>query len=858
MHDNHSFRRLRGFALAALLASTAAPAIGGTSAVTANDNSSSGGDTGSAAAQTTPQKGESDQTIYVTAPPLFPDIQPERELDPDAIESYGVSTVDELLNEVQEELGAEDELPLIFVNGKQINDISEIGALPVEAVRSLQVLPRGSAVRAGGSPGQRVISINLKRNVQSATVTAAHKVSTDGNWNADRGELILTKVHGQTRANIAFRARDESSLLESQRGIIQPQPFFPFALSGNIIGFPDTTGEIDPLLSALAGKSVTVAAVPPTGSPTLADLVGGANIPAMTNVGQFRTLRPHGRYYDLNGSFTTDLSSWLTASATIRLDENKTNGLRGLPSLLLVVPATNVSTPFSREVALAFFALDPLRYGTTHKGADGNLTLNGTFGSWTGNLHGEHTQSKDVYDNDRQTTSLVVIDDGIDPFTTPISALVGITNSRTTSNSIVNLAELSMTGPTFRLPAGPVQTTIDGRLASETLHSQSNFGNFGSGDFHRGEAAIRGAIDLPIADAGSNVLAPLGQADATAEYTLTHFSDAGTLKHYALGLNWHPSGRLQLGTNLIHTELPPSIQLLGNPATVTQGVRVFDPLTGDTVDVVLVTGGNPSLNPETDRIFRLNGLYRLVPRLNLQLNAEYTDTRRSDFVSALPEASAAVMLAFPDRFIRDPDGQLITEDLRPVNFEAEREKRLRWGISMNTRLGHAPVPGKPGTYGPRTYFQLTANHTMVFSDDILIRSGLSPVDLLSGGAIGVSGGKLRHQIDASAQVTAGGTGARIALTWRGPSTLDSRINGATDTLHFSPVLAMNLRAFTDLKRVFPHERWARSFRVSLDVLNVTNYRQRVRDSFGTTPLQYQPAYRDPLGRTVELELRKVF
>ena len=46
--------------------------------------------------------------------------------------------------------------------------------------------------------------------------------------------------------------------------------------------------------------------------------------------------------------------------------------------------------------------------------------------------------------------------------------------------------------------------------------------------------------------------------------------------------------------------------------------------------------------------------------------------------------------------------------------------------------------------------------------------------------------------------------------------------------------------------------------MSLDVLNATNDRQSVRDSFGTTPLQYQPGYRDPLGRTIEIELRKVF
>jgi outer membrane receptor protein involved in Fe transport len=61
-----------------------------------------------------------------------------------------------------------------------------------------------------------------------------------------------------------------------------------------------------------------------------------------------------------------------------------------------------------------------------------------------------------------------------------------------------------------------------------------------------------------------------------------------------------------------------------------------------------------------------------------------------------------------------------------------------------------------------------------------------------------------------------------------------------------------------MHRFLPGARWARGFRLSLDVINVTNKRQTVHDSFGNTPLQYQPGYRDPLGRTIELELRKVF
>jgi hypothetical protein len=37
-------------------------------------------------------------------------------------------------------------------------------------------------------------------------------------------------------------------------------------------------------------------------------------------------------------------------------------------------------------------------------------------------------------------------------------------------------------------------------------------------------------------------------------------------------------------------------------------------------------------------------------------------------------------------------------------------------------------------------------------------------------------------------------------------------------------------------------------RLSLNITNVANHRQRVRDADGVTPLQYQPGYRDPLGR----------
>jgi iron complex outermembrane recepter protein len=847
-------QRVRRIAIAVLLGGTAVP-VCASSATTAGS---------AAAADAQPASDDRPQDIIVTGHPLFPDIQPERNLDPTAIESYGVSTVDELLAELQAELG-DDEEPLILVNGERINDLSEIGSFPIEVLRNLQVLPRGSAVRAGGTSGQRLVSLTLNRSVRTATATVAPKVATDGDWHSVRAEGILTRIVGSTRANIALRARGDSSLLESERGLLQPDPSRPFAQTGNVIGFPDLTGEIDPLLSALAGHIVTVAPVPASTSPTLAGFAAGADHPAITDLGQFRTLRPNTDNYDFNGTFTTPLTPWLTSTTTFRLNHNTSRSLRGLPNALFVLPATNAFSPFSRDVALAFYGPAALHSRSTSKSGEGNLTLNARFGQWVGNFNARHSESRSNSLSERQAQfGSILLGDTIDPFGADLSPLIPLRVDTTSSESTTNLLNLTLTGPALLLPAGPLTATVEGRLGWNSLRSRSTFSTvFGDTKFDRSEQSIRGAVEVPLTSRENGVLPQIGNLSATAEGVLVHFSDAGDLHRYAVGLAWEPIAALRLRGSIENTESPPSIQLLGNPVLLTPDVRTFDPLTGQTVDVTQITGGVPELRPQDVKIKRLSALLRLLPSYKLQLNAEYTDTNTRNFVSSLPEASAAVMLAFPDRFVRDSSGNLVSVDLRPVNFDSDREKRLRWGLSLNKKIAGgitrpAATPGGSAERTPTTYLQLSANHTVVFSDKIVIRSGLDPVDLLSGGAIGIGGGRLRHQVDGTAALTSGGLGVRVGAAWRGASTLDTRIGGVTDTLHFSPVFLLNLRAFADMRRLLPHSNWARGLRLSLDVLNLTNDRQRVRDSFGNTPLQYQPAYRDPLGRTIEFEIRKVF
>ena len=861
MHQQQSFRRLSRAALAALLAGVATPALTAASAGMGANGSSTAG--GTSDAQPATDQNSRDQTIYVTAPPLFPDIQPERSLDQDAIESYGASTVDEILNDLQVELGEDAEQPLIIVNGQRLNDISQIGSLPIEVLRSIQVLPRGSALRAGGTSTQRVISISLNRHVRTETLTAAHKIATEGQWNADRGEAIVTSVRGDTRANLTFRVRDESSLFESDRGIIQPPTTVPFALGGNIVGFPNTAGAIDPLLSALAGQPVTVVPLPATGTPTLAQLAALANQQNTTDLGRFRTLRPDTRNYDLNGTFATRLAPWLTMNATLLWDRSDSRSLRGLPTGLFVLSPTNAFSPFSQSVGLALLGSRALRSDSSFTTRDANVSFDANWGSWQGNLNLRQNMLKSSFGSESQNLyGGIPIADNVNPFGMDFTGLITLRSDRTQSRTVDSLADLTFNGPLFAVPAGDVLAVIEARLASSRLHSSSTFGGFGNGNFHRSEESIRGGLEIPITSASDRFGAAIGDLSAGLEYARTHYSDVGSVNHYTYSATWEPRPLLRLHASIDKTDQPPPLQTLGNPVTVTPDVRVFDPLTGQTVDVTEISGGNPFLGPQSTKMKRVSALLRLIPKLNLQLNAEYSDTDIRNFVSSLPQASAAVELAFPDRFIRDANGVLTTIDFTPVNFDSHRDKRLRWGVSMNAKLSGTPPAPAPGQrrppVRPGTYFQLTANHTIVFSDEIVIRPGLDSVNLLNGGAIGIGGGRPRHQIDGTAAITSGGIGARLGVTWRGPNELISTFNGVTDTLHFSPLLAVNLRAFADLKRIVPDAKWARGFRVSVDVINAFDRRQTVHDSFGNTPLQYQPGYRDPLGRTVEVELRKVF
>jgi hypothetical protein len=158
----------------------------------------------------------------------------------------------------------------------------------------------------------------------------------------------------------------------------------------------------------------------------------------------------------------------------------------------------------------------------------------------------------------------------------------------------------------------------------------------------------------------------------------------------------------------------------------------------------------------------------------------------------------------------------------------------------------------------RPRLQISAAHTWLMASELVARAGQPPIDLLSREAVGFGGlGQPRHRIDLSIAYAERGLGARLSLQSRGTSFIEA--SGSTaNTLRFQPLTTFSLHAWVRGERLAPGSPVMRGVRLNLSVLNITGVRERVQDRFGITPLSYQAAYRDPVGRRVEFSIRKTF
>ena len=767
------------------------------------------------------EEDDSDTIVVVGAKPrgsVIGDIPPENVLTPADVRATGATDVTELLDALAPQIGSArgrgGERPIMLLNGQRISSFRELRDLPTEAISRVEILPEEVALKYGYRADQRVVNIVLRERFRSTVARVEGSASTEGGYGAGEAELTRLMIGKDSRTSLNLDIEANSGLTEAERDIL----------------LEDSSEDSEP---------------DPRDARTL--LGSGRQITATVT---------HNRQIGTVG-----------ATVNAEVERNQGRSLVGLGESLL----------------------EPLARDTTRESAHAGMALNGNVGDWRWSVTGNADAARNVTETDLDVAS----------------------RDRAVSSTLSGDIDAVANGNLFRLPAGDAGATV--RVGASTIHLDNDRRRDGS-EFSttlgrtRGTAALN--LDLPISRRNRD-FAALGSLTLNGNAGVEQLSDFGTMTTLGAGLNWSPLDRLNLLASWTREEGAPTVQQLGDPVLDTPEARIFDFTTGETVLVTAITGGNRELEADRRDVLKLGGNWKPFEETDLRLRVDYVRSRLTDPISSFPGPTAALEAAFPERFVRNSAGELVSVDLRPVNFDSARRDTLRLGFDFSKSLKSAPpspavieafrarraaagqgapTEGGPppgggpppddalivrdgppsgggrgggggrffggGREGGRLSFSLTDTITLL--DEVTIGPGVPKLDYLDGDAVGQSGGRPRHEVEAQAGYFNNGLGARLAANWRS----GSRVNTATgDELRFSPLATFDLRLFANLGQrldLVARHPWLRGTSLRLEVSNLFDSKPGVRNSLGDIPFGYQADLLDPLGRTVSVTFRKLF
>jgi iron complex outermembrane recepter protein len=569
--------------------------------------------------------------------------------------------------------------------------------------------------------------------------------------------------------------------------------------------------------------------------------------------GRFRTLLPR--------------SDELTLGATINRTVTDSVGL----TLNTRYDYADRASQFSVAALGAGGVVDPLDRDTTTRTLHGGLTLDGPIGRWQWSLTGNVDRIRAKTLTDRQSG-------GRDS-----------ANSTATSGDAI----YTLSGALFELPAGKVQATLRSGFDTRSFVSQSvRAGITRRARFGRDEANVRASLDIPLANKEGGVASTLGDLSVNFNFGYRELDDFSGLTAYGFGLNWEPVKGVSLLASIAVEDAAPSIQQLGEPLLVTPGVPVFDFRNQASVIIDRISGGNPRLQAEQRRDVKIGLSYQISQTPLLSLSTNFFRNRSSDTVASFPALTPEIERAFPDRFVRDATGRLLSIDTRPINYDATRSDVLRTGFNFfnpfkapprpeggaerpttarptgtspggGPRGGGGPGRGGFGRPGGPGGIQLGLYYTYRFTDEISIQRSLPALDLLDGSAVGGNGGSSRHAVELESGVFKNGLGLRLTGNYISGSKVNgSLIPGSSDgDLRFSDLLTLNARFFINFdsrKSLIKRVPILKGTRLALRIDNLTNAIRDVRDTNAMVPFSFLPGFVDPRGRFVEVSLRKIF
>lgn len=759
------------------------------------------------------------------------DIPPLQQIRPAEIRSYGVNTVEELLAELGPQTrSGRGGPPVVLVNGRRVSGFQEIRDIPTEAILRVDVLPEEVALKYGFRADQRVVNFVLRRRFRAVTAEADARVATEGGRFAPEAEVDFLNIRRDERLNLHLEAQVADALTETERNVL--------SRSGD-----GSSG--DPLRTLLPeNRTVSANAVyarpignvqaSVNGQLEISDQTAlfGAGLDGFALQQDSRTIS--GRVgTTLNG----DIGSWrwnVTGAYDISDSETFTDVQGFAPNR-----ADAVSSQGNASLLLNGTALQLPAGAVSTSVRVGGSTLDFESRSFRFGNAVESRVSRDAA-NARGNIDIPIASRSRDvlPFLGQLSV-----------NANAEVKRLSDFGTLWSIGYGANWSPLTGVRLIASMVDEEN-------------APSPQQLGNPVITTPNTRVFDYLRGETVAVESITGGNPlllANDRSALRLGLNLQPWSDKDLTFQADYNRIRIDDPIAGFPAATAEIAAAFpERFTRDAEGRLTRLDARPINFERQERSsirYGFNFSKPLRSRVQRQLEAFRAGKGPNPFEGLTPPGGA-----------RRRQAEGASGERRPVGGEGQAAPPAGEGVQAG-----GPGAGRFGGgrgFGGRGFggggggrLQFALFHTVNLTERVTVTDDGPVLDLLNGDAIGNNGGQPRHEIEGQAGYSNNGLGARLSLNFRSATEVQGGTAAAPETLEFGSLTTLNLRLFADLgarpEWVRRHP-WMRGMRVTVGVDNLFNQRQEVLDQTGATPINFQPALLDPLGRSVRISLRKLF
>jgi outer membrane receptor protein involved in Fe transport len=634
---------------------------------------------------------------------------------------------------------------LVLINGRRAAPFASAGfngfqtvfdfnSIPAAAIESIEVLKDGASAIYGSDAVAGVVNINLRKNYTGLTteVSFGNTLRTDSNersffaiLGAQSGKTsIVTTFDYQQRASIYGRDlpwTDESDG-RPYGGADQRSSQPPIAGVRGLTGLPGFAN----------GRATFLT---PQANPTLANAV---NQTPLYNFQELAGLTPDTRSFGFYTRATHDFSDKFTGFAELSFRRSEVfidaaptnyfsaNELGDSAGGAGIFPATNPFNPFGQNILDIRYRFNELGNRVQESiadtarvvvGAEGALPMEGW--SWDGALvyskntvtQLSHNQTSDrLVQNAFNGITLNGAVRYLNPFgpnDPQILNYLKITNPNWDTFE-VRSADISASGPLFKLPAGEVNLALGGEVRTEDMRNIVTQLNR-DGQIVGGSQGTDTVGDRRLYSAYAELNVPVMKNDKLGSLELQlagrfeSYSDFGETTKPKVAAVWRPLPEVLLRASIGESFLAPNIAFLYTSSSVSFTANSLpDPLRpGDpATQIRQFGGGNPGLQPEeTDVTYGgivLQPFARSDRKLfrELSFGVDYIKFEQTNLISRVTASQIlANLAAFGNLVLRNPpaagqtvgtiNGVLTTwQNLSTAEYEAY-DFNVRWVLPKN-------------------------------------------------------------------------------------------------------------------------------------------------------------------------------